>query len=183
MRFIPFLAATLLALPALAAPWKIDPKSTLTFTVKQAGTPFTGQFTKFTPVVEFDPAHPEAGNISVTVDMASATIDDKDKRESLPTEDWFFTEKFPKATFISTRIEHVGFDSNTYMAQGNLTLRGVTKPVMLSFALEEHHDHTRAFGNASINRQDFGIGQGQWKSDEWIAYPVEVKFNLIATKP
>ncbi|PZP83542.1 MAG: polyisoprenoid-binding protein, partial [Azospirillum brasilense] len=139
MRWTAYLPlfAMLAASTATAAPWAIDPaRSTLSFTGTQAGDAFTGQFTKFSPVVEFDPAKPEAGHITVSVDMASARIDDKDKQESLPTEDWFFVEKFPTATFTSTKITQVGRDTNTYLAEGTLSLRGISQPVQLPFSLE-----------------------------------------------
>lgn len=174
-------AFSLFALPALAAPWVIDPASTLTFTGKQAGDAFTGSFTRFTPVVEFDPAKPETAKISVTVDMKSATIDDKDKNESMPTKDWFFVEKFPTATFESTRVTALSSEK-AYVAEGNLTIRGVSKPAALKFTFSEAGGKATVDGGAVVQRNDFGVGEGQWKDDQWIAYPVDVKFHLIATK-
>ena len=175
------LFVTLVGHTAMAAPWVIDPaKSTLTFTGSQAGDPFTGRFTKFTPVVEFDPAKPEAGSITVTIDMASASIDDQDKQESLPTEDWFFVQQFPTATFTSSRIQKT---PEGYLAEGNLSLRGVSQPVQVPFSLREQKGVTHAEGKVTLQRQQFGVGQGQWKSDEWVAYPVDVSFHLHAQKP
>lgn len=180
MRILPALATIILASPALAAPWKIDPASTLSFTGKQADAEFTGRFTKFLPVVEFDSAKPQDAHITVTVDMASATIDDRDKQDSLPTEDWFNSAKFPTATFTSTAVKASG--SSTYTADGNLTLLGTTKPVQLEFTFLPNSKGATVDGTTTINRKDFNVGQGEWKSDEWIAYPVAVKFHLIATK-
>jgi len=181
MRYLALLALCTAALPAYAAPWVIAPSSTLTFTGKQAGEAFTGQFTKFTPVVDFDPAKPQDGKISVTVDIASATIDDKDKQDSLPTKDWFFTEQFPSATFTSTSIKATS--SKSFEATGTLTLRGVTKPVTVPFTLRETEGTTHAEGQIKLMRNDFQVGQGQWKDDQWIAFPVEVDFHLRATQP
>lgn len=179
MRYSILAALSLLATPALAAPWVIDPSSTLTFTGKQAGETFTGHFTKFTPVVEFDPAKPEAGGITVTVDMASATIADKDKQDSLPTEDWFNTPQFPTASFISSTIKKTG--DHTYEASGRLTLHGVSQLVTLPFTLKEDAGKTIVDGKVVLKRNEFGVGSGQWKDDQWIAYPVDVTFHLIAT--
>lgn len=184
MHMRPILLATVLslvALPAFAAPWVIDPSSTLTFTGSQAGDAFTGSFTKFTPVVEFDPAKPEAAKITVTVDMGSATIDDSDKQESMPTSDWFDTKKFPTATFTSTRVTSLSSEK-AYIAEGNLTLHGITKPAALKFTFNEAGGKATVDGGVQLKRNDFSIGSGQWTSDEWIAYPVDVKFHLIATK-
>lgn len=168
---------------ALAATWTVDPAaSTLTFTGKQANDAFTGSFTQFTPVVEFDPLKPESAKITVTVDIASATIDDKDKQDSLPTSDWFDAAKFPTATFTSTRVTSLSSQQGTYAAEGNLTLHGTTKPAILKFTFAETGGKATVDGTAELNRNDFGVGSGQWKSDEWIAYPVDVKFHLVATK-
>lgn len=173
---------SLAALPAFAAPWTVDAsKSTLSFTGSQAGDAFTGHFTQFTPVVEFDPAKPEAAKITVTVDMGSATIDDKDKQDSLPTSDWFDTAKFPTATFTSTRVTALSSEK-AYLADGNLSLHGLTKPVQLKFSFTDQNGIATVDGTSQLNRSDFNVGSGQWKSDEWIAYPVEVKFHLVASK-
>ncbi len=174
-------ALSLFALPAFAAPWVIDPASTLSFHGSQAGDAFTGNFTKFTPVVEFDPAKPEAAKITVTVDMSSATIDDSDKQESLPTDDWFNIKKFPTATFTSTRVTALSSEK-AYLAEGNLTLHGVSKPAALKFTFVEEGGKATVDGGVQLKRNDFGVGSGQWASDEWIAYPVDVKFHIIATK-
>lgn len=175
-------AFTLAALPAFAAPWAVDPvASTLSFTGKQAGDAFTGTFTKFTPVVEFDPAKPETAKITVTVDMTSATIDDNDKQESLPTAEWFNSAKFPTATFTSTRVTSLSSEK-AYVAEGNLTILGVTKPVQLKFTFAEANGKATVDGGTTLQRNDFGVGSGQWKDDQWIAYPVDVKFHLVATK-
>lgn len=183
----PYLLAAIatLALPigAMAANWQVDSAaSTLTFTGKQAGEAFTGSFTKFTPTVEFDPLKPETAKITVVVDMASASIPEKDKQDSLPTSDWFDTAKFTTATFTSTRVTSLSKQPGAYIAEGNLTLRGITKPIQLQFSFTEDKGRAMVDGTSTLNRSDFGVGQGQWKDDQWIAYPVEVKFHLIATK-
>lgn len=177
-----FLMVSLMAfaLPAHAAPWHVDvPNSHLTFTAEQAGDQFTGRFTQFTPVIDFDPAAPQTGKIAITIDMASVAIDDKDRRDSLPTEDWFFTEKFPTASFTSSNIIQSG--NGGFTANGKLTLRGVTLDVALPFTLREEAGITHAEGSVILQRQQFGVGQGQWADDQWVKFPVVVKFHLQAT--
>jgi polyisoprenoid-binding protein YceI len=181
MRSLFLIPALLLASPALAASWAIDPASTLTFTGDQAGDAFTGSFSKFTPLVAFDPKKPEAGSITVTIDMTSATIaGDKEKNESLPGDEWLDSKKFPTATFTSTKISQVGRDTNTFAAEGELSLHGVKKPVQLSFTFNEQGGTATVDGTATLMRNDFNIGQGQWSDDKWVAYPVTVHFHLLA---
>lgn len=181
-RLAAALALTLLATTAHAAPWQVDAaNSKLTFSGMQGRAPFTGEFARFTPVIEFDEAAPEKGSIAVTVDMASATIaDDREQNEALPTEDWFFPKQFPQAQFQSTKIARAP-DGNGYLAEGNLTLRDVTKPVLLSFVLKPEGGATRATGETTVNRADFGLGGKQWADDKWIAYPVKITYSILAT--
>ncbi len=175
------LAALFVATSAHAAPWTIDAtNSTLSFTGKQASEEFTGQFSQFTPVVELDPAAPEKGSIKVTVDMNSATIADKDKNDSLPTTDWFDSVKFPLASFESSAISKTG--DHQFAAAGILTIKGIHQPLTLTFTLSEANGITRADGSVQLERQKFNIGLGQWKDDQWIAYPVTVTFHLQATQ-
>ena len=177
------LAFTLMATTAHAKPWQVDAaSSTLTFTGAQAGTPFTGTFKTFTPVIDFDPVAPEKGSIRVAIDMASAHIaDDHEQDDSLPTEDWFFVKKFPQATFASTRISRAATGKNSYVAEGDLTIRGISKPVALAFTLAPEGTATRANGELSLTRTDFGLGGKQWADDKWIAYPVKVSYSILAT--
>lgn len=179
MRLAVALITALLAFPAAAANWVVDvPHSSLTFSGTQGGEAFTGRFTRFMPVIDFDPAAPQKGSVTVTIDMTSATIDDKDKQASLPTEDWFFTQKFPTATFTSHDLLQAG--EGGYTASGTLTIRGIPLEATLPFTLREEGGITHAEGSIILQRNQFGVGQGQWKDDKWIGYPVTVKFHLLA---
>jgi len=177
--------ASLLLAPsfAIAAPWAVDSaQSKLQFSGTQGKDAFTGGFKKFTPVIEFDLAHPEQGKVDVTIDIASAYIDnDKDKQEALPTDAWFAAKQFPDAKFHATAI-HADKTEHHYIMSGDLTVRGVTKSVTFPFALEPNGETMKATGEIDLKRNDFGIGQGkEWSTDQWIAYPVKVTFTLLAT--
>jgi polyisoprenoid-binding protein YceI len=69
-----------------------------------------------------------------------------------------------------------------YSAVGSLTLRGVTKDVPIDFQLVTTTSGAKLEGAGKIKRLDVGVGQGDWKSTEWIADPVKVSFSL-ALKP
>lgn len=183
MRHLFAAVLLLTALPAHAASWTVDvPASSLTFTGAQAGQPFTGRITRFTPTITLDPAKPETGRIDVLLDMASATIaEDAEQNQSLPTEDWFHTTAFPTAQFTSSSIRGTG--AGQYAAEGTLTIRGKAKPVTLPFQLAEQADGTAiATGELVLDRRDFGLGGSEWADDKWIAYPVTVRFRLQATR-
>ncbi len=183
----PWMAAAflLMATPAFAAPWNIDPvTSKLIFSGEQAGEKFEGSFPKFTSTINFDEAAPEKGRIHIAITMASFQIDGKDRMDALPTADWFDVKQFPFAEFTSENIRAKGSDKigiNNYIATGRLSIRGVTKEIELPFALKTVAKSTVARGEVTLNRKDFGIGQGRWADDQWIKYPVKVTYEIHAT--
>jgi polyisoprenoid-binding protein YceI len=186
MRRLALIAAMLMATPAVAAQWNVDPlTSKLLFTAEQAGEKFSGSFPAFTSVIAFDEAAPEKGSIRITIDMSKLQVEGKDRLDALPTDDWFAVSKFPTATFTSTSISATGADKaglNSYLAKGTLTIRGVSREVALPFSLKSTGNATIARGTLTLNRSDFSIGQGRWASEEWVKYAVDVSFELHASK-
>lgn len=166
---------------AQAASWTVDPaKSTLGFTGQQTGAPFTGSFKSWTAAIDFDPAHPEAGHVAASIDVASAATGDPQKDEALPTPDWFDAADFGKATFDATGFTPKGGDA--FETSGKLTLRGVSKSVVLPFTLTITGDQAHAIGHAKLVRTDFGVGQGAWTSADYVALDVTVDLDLVATR-
>jgi polyisoprenoid-binding protein YceI len=183
----PKLAAAAVLLPvalgsaAEAATWTADPaKSRLGFSGQQTGTPFTGRFKTWAATIDFDPAHPEAARIAATVNTASATTDDPQKDEALPAADWFDASQFATATFAAAGFTPEGGDA--YAATGRLTLRGVSRDVMLPFTLTIAGDEAHARGHAKLVRTDFGVGQGTWSNGDYVALDVDVDVDLVATR-
>lgn len=173
------LVATL-AQPAFAAVWTVnDSHSSLTFTGKQDDESFTGSFGKFASEIDFDEAAPEKGRIHITVDITSVTVEGKDRSEALPTDDWLGAAKFPKAEFTSKTITRTA--THQYAATGTLSLHGITKQVTLPFTLTKEQNSTRAEGELLLNRSDYKIGGGRFADDKWVAYPVSVRYIIVAT--
>ena len=164
-----------------AADWKLDPgKSKLGFSGTQTGTNFQGAFTRFIAVIEFDPDHLDTSHIAVSVDLASTTTNDKQRDATLSSKDWFDVAQFPVAKFETSVIRRKGTDD--YEAVGTLTLRGVTKPLTLPFILEMNGSTAHAKGHAELIRSTFGIGQGPWTTDQWVALNVGVDIDVTATR-
>ena len=185
MRHVSVAAAVLIGFgtvgTARAATWTVDPaKSRLGFVGQQSGEPFTGRFKAWTAAIDFDPAHPEAGRISATVDTASATADDAQKDEAMPTPDWFDASRFTAATFQAAGFTAKGGDA--YEAHGKLSLRGVSKDVVLPFTLTIAGDTAHALGKTKLVRTDFGVGQGAWASGDTVALDVDVNLDVVATR-
>ena len=175
------LSAITFATPALAADWTVQAdKSHLGFSGTQTGAPFKGSFGKWTAEIGFDPAHPEAGHVKVTIDLASARTGDTQRDTALPQSDWFDVKHFPQATFEATGFTPKGGDA--YEAAGKLTIRGVAKDVVLPFTVAVTGDGATAKGHLGLVRTAFGVGQGAWTSGEWVALEVGVDFDLVAVK-
>jgi len=169
------------AMPASAADWKLDPsKSALGFSGMQTGAAFQGKFSKYSAAITFDPDHLETSRISVTVDLASAVTGDTQRDTALPAKDWFDTAEFPQAKFDTQAIRQTG--DGSYEASGKLTLRGVSRPVVLPFTLDLDGAAAHAKGHVSLLRDDFGVGQGPWISGQWIALEVGVDVDIVATR-
>jgi polyisoprenoid-binding protein YceI len=168
------LAAAALA-DAPAAHYTLDPaKSTLEFQFVQAGAQNKGKFTKFQTTLDFSPDSPQTGKLDVAVDMNSLDTGDKERDDTLRGADLFSVAKFPQAHFTSTQITKT---ATGYDAAGKLTLRGVTKDIHVPFSFKTA-DAGYLTGKTTLKRLDFGVGQGDWKSTEWVGSDVTVTYSL-----
>jgi polyisoprenoid-binding protein YceI len=180
----PFLLAATacaMALPAAAAPptWVVQrPASTIGFTGSMNGQAFNGSFGQWNAQIAFDPKDLAGSHIAVTIDTASARTGDETRDEALPTPDWFNAKAFARATFVSRTITAAG--PGRYVAQGDLTIRNVTRPVSLPFTLAITGDTAKAAGSLAIDRSAFGVGQGQWKTGEAVGLKVQVNVSVTA---
>jgi polyisoprenoid-binding protein YceI len=161
--------------------WQLDPaKSRLGFSVVQTGTKFEGMFTRYDTNIVFDPDHLDASHIAVTIDLASVVTGDTQRDAALPGADWFAVAQFPQARFETTAIRKQR--ANAYQAVGNLTLRGVTKPLTVLFTLQITGTSAHAVGHAEVVRTSFGVGQGPWATGQWVALEVEIDLDIVATR-
>ncbi|MEP6342412.1 MAG: YceI family protein [Maricaulaceae bacterium] len=152
-------------------------ESTVTFTGKQTGNDFTGEFKDFTAEIIFDPENLSAASVKAVIDMSSFDAGDNDRNDALPGKEWFSVKKFPNAVF--TADEFTMTDTG-YAAAGELSLRGVSLPVTLPFDLSITDDVATMNGELVIDRSDFGVGQGAWAKGEWVDLNVTVNVTIVA---
>lgn len=179
-RFLLALAMVGFAIPVQAAQeWVVDAaRSTLSFTAQMGEEKFTGHFKKFDSVIRFSTDDLAHSSIATTVAVASAATGAPDRDSALPESPWFDNTKFPEAHFVTQSIKATG--PNAYVADATLTLKGVSKPVTLPFTLAVENGKTHATGSVTIQRQDFGVGQGEFASDAWVKFPVTVAIDIWA---
>jgi polyisoprenoid-binding protein YceI len=169
--FIPIIALVLLMpLNVLAQMYNIDPAhTTIQFKVRNMGIMnVKGSFEKFKGTVDIDVSDITKSKVDVSIDTASinTSIDMRDK--DLRSSNFFYVAKFPAMTFVSTKIE-TGADKEKLKVIGNLTIKGVTKEVVLQVEGPKslQGDIKRvASATATVNRQDFGISSGATIGDE-----------------
>jgi len=160
-----------------AASYTADPQqSRLEFTGVQAGAEFKGVFHKFTASVEFAPDALAASHIDVQIDMNSVDSMDKDRDTTIRGKDIFDVAHMPTAHYVTKTITKTAAGFN---AIGSLTLHGVTKDVPIDFQFNPGAGGAKLSGSAKLNRLDFGVGQGDWKSTEWVGDAVKISFSLV----
>lgn len=175
-------AAMLVALmsaPAAAADYVQAPGSSLVFATKYDGEVFTGQFGGFDTRLSFDPDNLDASRLEVTIQLVGTATGNGDRDSTLASADFFNISKFTQARYVAERFRALG--SNTYAADGTLSLRGVDKPVTLTFTWTPGSPATLS-GKATVKRLDFGVGGGDWADTR--AIPDEVAISTrVFLKP
>jgi polyisoprenoid-binding protein YceI len=154
--------ATLVALPAAASTWEIDPNHTeSSFVVKHLMVAnVRGQFGKTTGTIQQDDKDITKSKAEITIDASTINTRVEKRDAHLKSPDFFDVAKFPTITFKSTKITKG--EGNALKAEGDLTIHGVTKPVVLNV---EYTPETLAGGKTvrgltattKINRKDFGL--------------------------
>lgn len=178
---IGLLAAAHAAHAAAPAKWTVDMASSrLGFRSAFAGQVVRGAFRRWDADIVFDPKALAQSKATVTVQVASAVTGDPSKDQALPTADWFDAARFPRATFATTAIKDLG--GGRYQASGTLSLRGVSRPIVLPFTLTITGDRAKMAGSVAVNRSAFGVGQGQFRGADTVPFNVVVEVALTAHK-
>ena len=167
-----------LALPgaAAAADYTVQPAaSTLGFSNTFQGESFNGQFGQWTAAISYDAANLASSKFDVEVTLASVKTGDNDRDTALPGPDFFDTAKFPKAHFVTTGFRQSG---GKVIADGTLTLRGVTKPVSLEVTFKPQGSGATLDVAGTVKRLDFGVGTGDYADTSVIGGDVKVIAHL-----
>ena len=145
--------------------YQIDPTHTATvFNWNHFGfsTP-SANFSDIQGTINVDNAKPANSSVNVTIPLSSLNTNVKALDEHLKTADFFDAAKYPNITFKSTKVQALG--KNKYKITGNLTVKDVTKPVILDAVLNKQgvHPMTKAESigfnaTTSFDRSAFGVG-------------------------
>ena len=147
----------------LSGTYAIDPShSRIGFVARHAMvTKVRGSFNEFDGTGYFDADDPTRSSLQVTIKAASIDTRNADRDGHLRGNDFFDMEKYPEIRFASTKVEVV--DAESYRVTGDLTVKGVTKPVTVDFELAGSavdpfgNQRIGLEGTTTINRKDFGV--------------------------
>lgn len=164
--------------------WKSDPThSSVEFSVRHLMiSTVKGRFNQFEITLEGDPENLPGAKVNVSIDVASIDTMTADRDNHLRSADFFDVENHPKITFASTSIKSVG--GNEYEVTGDLTIRGVTRPVTLKVVYEgsgkDPWGGERAAFSVSgrLNRKDFGLTWNTVLETGGVLVGEEVKVEL-----
>lgn len=183
------LAFAPVGLSAQSAPlptWKIDvAHSEVTFRVRHFMSRVSGTFTDWSGTIQADPTNWAAGAVEVSINVASIDTRQERRDADLRSGRFFNADSFPTITFVSTSVTQQG-DSLT--VAGDLTMRGVTKPVVLKGVVLGVMPGERPRAGfevtTTVNRIDYGVlynrvleGGGTMLGDD-----VEIRINVEAVR-
>ena len=151
-------------------------------------TKVRGAFNEFEGTARLDGADPSKSTASIKIKAASIDTRSPDRDAHLRSNDFFAMDEYPEITFQSTSAEQV--DEKHYRMTGDLTIKGVTKPVTIDFeytgnAIDPYGNLRVGFeGSVTINRKDWGVN---WNAaleagGMLVSEKVTLEFDISAIK-
>jgi polyisoprenoid-binding protein YceI len=137
--------------------WSVNPQnSKVEFEATGGGYTTRGTFGQYKTDIQFDPDAPEQASIRVLFNMKSVKTDSSDADSALQSAEFFNTAQYPTALFVAKGAKPMGDDK--YLLEGQLTMKGVTKPVTVPFTIDVDSGAATVKAETRINRMDFGVG-------------------------
>ena len=157
-------------------PWDRD----VAFEAGAGGYTAEGSVTDYKSVVQFNPNALEEASILLTLNMRSTTTGFNAGDEVALSQEFLDAERYPTAELTARGAKPNG--DGKYLMDGQLTLKGVTKPVPLRLLVQIKEGAPVLRGAAALNRLDFGVGPETYKGVA-LDKEVKLKFSLVAEKP
>ena len=185
------LAVSACAMSAQTTQWKIDPMhSEADFAIKHmAISTVHGTFHGLSGTINFDPADVTKSSVEATIPVSTVDTGVTPRDNDLKSPRFFDAAQFPSMTFKSTSVRK---DGDHYEVAGNLTLHGVTKPVVLKLedlgkaqpGMDGKSVHRGFTATTTIDRKDFGLTfNGTLKSgDAVLADDVRIEIDIDAAQ-
>ncbi len=150
----------------LTGTYAIDPvHSRIGFIARAMVSKVQGSFNEFVGTGYFDAEDPSRSHLDLTIQAHSIDTGNAKRDAHLRSNDFFAAEEYPEIRFVSTAVERI--DNWNHRVTGDLTIKGVTKPVTVNVELtgvgdDPFGNHRIGFkGKAVVNRKDWGV---KWKA-------------------
>ena len=182
-RALSGIALLIIGLPANAAMWVLDPGlSQVIFQYSYGTDPYEGRFSNVAATFDIDPMRPGSCSFDVTINIENIDVDSPEVLDYLLDYELFDVDTWPTASFKAEKCRLTGVTS--FESDGTLTIRDQTKPMTFPFELDiETCDGQVCFhlsSEVTINRLDFGVGQGYWANTAEVPNEVVVKVDVYA---
>lgn len=168
-----------------ATSWKMDKAHTsINFSINHFFSAVTGKFSKFDATVNFDPENLQGSKVSFTIPISGVNTDDAKRDKHLQSGDFFDANTYPNMTFVSNKLEKKS--SKEFMVYGKLTIRNVTKDVIIPINITGEMEHPMMRGtiilglasNFKINRTDYEVGTGSWAATTVVGNDVDINLHM-----
>lgn len=133
-----------------------DSQSAIRFTIKNFGINTSGIFSGINGTIHFDANDISNAAFNVRLNAASVDTDNNTRDNHLKKEEYFNVKQYPYISFSSTAVKKMS--DGRYLLQGNITIKGVTKPVAIPFSVMPQNDDLLFTGDFQLNRRDFKVG-------------------------
>ncbi len=164
--------------------YRIDPDhASVVFKVNHMGlSTFVGRFNHFDATLDFDPKQLEASRLEAAVETASLDVNNVELEDTLRESDWFDCDTYPQAFFRTTAVEPV--DDSRVRYSGELTLRGVTAPLVLeveyrggAFNMLTGYYTIGFRATATLRRSAFGMDKYIPMAGDEVALEIDAEFQ------
>lgn len=152
--------------------------SQISFTFQQFGQRVYGTFSDFEGTLTFDTQKPETAHALLKIQLASIDAGSQDTNTQLQQPAWFDTAAYPVGVYESNGATALG--DNRYKITGNLTIKGITRPVDIDVVLKEQSGIGVFDGAFILKRGDFKIGEGEWAGNSVVSDDINIKFKMVA---
>ncbi|MGO2103324.1 MAG: YceI family protein [Psychroflexus halocasei] len=168
-----------------ATMWKIDKSHTsVNFSINHFFSSVPGKFTDFDGMILFDPNNLKGSKADFSVSINSVNTDDAKRDKHLQSKDFFDAKTYPKMSFQSTRFEKKS--DKEYLIHGKLTIKEVTKNVILPMKITGEMEHPMMKGtiilgvviDTTIDRTDYGVGTGDWAATMVVGDEVRIHIPM-----
>jgi polyisoprenoid-binding protein YceI len=180
-KFAAILAVLLITVSVFADEYAIDKvHSGVNFSVRHMMlSNVHGRFSDVTGTINYDEKDVTKSSVTAVIKTASISTDNENRDKDLRSANFFDTDKFPEATFKSTKVEKRG---DQLVAIGDLTIKGVTKQVEMPFELVKANTPMGpgigVNATLKINRQDFGVNYNRTMDNGGLVVGNDVTLEL-----